>query len=147
MAVEFREMGIDEYEQVIALWKSCEGIGLSSADSRPAIASYLERNPGLSCCAWETAYPAPPRLVGAVLCGHDGRRGYIHHLAVDSTCRKQGIGSTLVERCLAALGQAGISRCHIFVFNNNPEGIAFWEGCGWFSRPDLRLMSINVQPG
>jgi putative acetyltransferase len=144
MPVEIREMHIDEYEAVIALWKASEGIGLSSADARPAIAGYLERNPGSSFCAWETNGASPPRLVGAVLCGHDGRRGYLHHLAVDRTCRRQGIGNALVERCMAALRQNGITRCHIFVFNSNPDGIAFWERCGWFKRPDLGLMSIDT---
>ena len=69
-------------------------------------------------------------VIAAVLCGHDGRRGYLHHLAVDAGHRRQGLGRALVERCLARLAVAGIPKCNIFLFNDNAEGRRFWESSG-----------------
>lgn len=137
--VEIRALRIEDYAQVHALWQSTEGIGLSQADSRENIARYLLSNPGMSFCAWDGE-----ALVGAVLCGHDSRRGYLHHLAVDSAHRGAGIGRLLVERCLAALQEAGISKCHLFVFQENREAIAFWQHCDWLLRTDLFVMSKNL---
>jgi putative acetyltransferase len=84
------------------------------------------------------------KLVGAVLSGTDGRRGYLHHLAVAKTFRKQGVGKQLVEHCIEALGKAGITRCHIFVYRENRSGKVFWEQTGWFERNDLEIMSKNI---
>jgi putative acetyltransferase len=137
--VELREMTIGDYDEVIALWRSCEGIGLSAADSRESIERYLARNPGMSFVAVEAG-----RMVGAVICGHDGRRGLLHHLAVAPSARRQGIGSRLVEGCLAGLKAAGIDKCHIFVYADNQAAIQFWERGGWFRRPELALLSYTV---
>ena len=92
-----REMTSEDYDAVYALWQATEGLGLSDADSREAIARYLERNPGLSFIAVENE-----ELLGTVLCGHDGRRGYLHHLAVARSHRGQGLGRRLAQRALAA---------------------------------------------
>jgi len=137
MPVEIREMHIEDYEAVMALWKASEGIGLSSADSQPAIAGYLERNPGTSCCAWETTNPDRPRLIGAVLCGHDGRRGYLHHLAVDRACRRQGIGKALIERLLSE------TRVPLFLMCR-PEMETYYQKFG-FQRLDLNEMTPYFQ--
>ncbi len=141
MSLLIREMIPDDYEPVIALWQGCEGIGLSSADEREPISRYLAHNPGMSFVAFLDG-----RLVGAVLCGHDGRRGYLHHLAVDPAMRGQGIGRALSERCLAALARAGIHKCHIFVYENNEDGLAFWEKGGWVQRHELMIMSHDIAP-
>ena len=138
MSYELEVMQIDDYDVVYALWKSSEGIGLSQADSKENIARYLVHNPGMSFCAWEGK-----TLVGAVLCGSDSRRGYLHHLAVDQAHRHQGIGRALVERCLAALQEIDITKCHLFVFLDNQEAIDFWQCCGWVHRKELILMSIG----
>ena len=130
---------IDAYDQVIALWQQAEGVGLSSADSRESIQAYLERNPGMSFIAEQDG-----TLVGAVLSGHDGRRGYIHHLAVHPNYRWQGIGRKLVDRCLATLQEVGIQKCHLFIFNENVDGICFWESVGWTRRVDIGVMSKNI---
>ena len=134
--MHIREMTIQDYDAVIALWQSVEGVGLSSADAREPIARYLERNPGLSFTAWDGDV-----LVGAVLCGHDYRRGYVHHLTVRESHRRQGIGKALVERCLAALKAEGIDKCHLFVFVVNEDAIGFWKSVGWTQRVDLVVMS------
>lgn len=136
MAVEIREMQPEDYSQVIELWRSCEGIGLSDDDSQAGIAHYLARNPGLSFVADEDG-----QVVGAVLVGQDGRRGYLNHLAVKPTHRGRHIGSALVESSLAALRALGIRKCHIFVYTDNQGGFAFWEKNGWEARRDLQIMS------
>ena len=131
-----REMTIHDYEDVLALWQASEGVGLSDADSEESIAGYLHRNPGLSFVAHDGEH-----LVGAVLCGHDGRRGYIHHLAVSESHRRQGLGRALAERCLSALRRDGIDKCHIFVFAANRDTSAFWKSIGWTQRVELVMMS------
>ena len=134
-----RAMEIEDYEDVLALWEASEGVGLSGADTERSIAIFLERNPCLSHVAHRHG-----QLVGAVLCGHDGRRGYIHHLAVSKVCRREGIGSALVARCLGGLQQIGIQKCHIFVFQANPEAMAFWDRMGWTKREELAVMSMTI---
>ncbi len=136
----FRAMTIDDYEAVLALWKETEGMGLSKADTRERIAQYLDRNPGLSPLAFDDS----GALIGAALCGHDGRRGFLHHVAVRADCRGQGLGRALVRRCLDGLRAEGIDRCHLFVISSNQGGRAFWLSTGWFERTDLTLMSIDV---
>ena len=131
---------IEAYDEVYALWQRCEGVGLSGADRRDNIAAYLTRNPGMSLTAW-----IGNNLVGAILCGHDGRRGYIHHLAVDEVYRRQGIGQQLVDRSLGILQEAGIQKCHLFIFHKNQAGIYFWQSGGWTLREDIRVMSAYIK--
>lgn len=126
----------DCYDEVYALWRSCEGLGLNEADSRERILQYLRRNPGTSFIA-----RAGDAIVGTVLGGHDGRRGYLHHLAVLPAYRKRGIGHRLVESALDAIRAQGIDRCHGFVFRSNEEGLAFWDAAGWMARNDICLIS------
>jgi len=139
MNIEIRELTIDEYYQIYALWEASEGIGLSDADSKEGINRFLERNPGLSYIALDG-----DQLVGAALCGHDGRRGYIHHLSVAKSHRKQGIGKSLVGRCMYALMRIGIAKCHLFVFGENQEAIDFWSNVGWTERVELMMMSQHL---
>jgi ribosomal protein S18 acetylase RimI-like enzyme len=139
MNIQIREMTIADYEPVYTLWQNSEGIGLSDADSKEGIKHFLVRNPGLSFVAFEG-----DQLVGAALCGHDGRRGYIHHLAVAKSHRKQGIGKSLVGRCMYALMRIGIAKCHLFVFDDNQEAIKFWNKVGWTERVELMMMSQKL---
>jgi putative acetyltransferase len=136
MSIAIRDMSIEDYESIYRLWKNVEGIGLSDADSKEGIKRFLERNPGLSFVATDGA-----QIVGAALCGHDGRRGYIHHLAVVNAYRRQGIGKSLVGRCMYALMRIGIAKCHLFVFDENQEAIRFWNKVGWTERVELMMMS------
>jgi putative acetyltransferase len=142
MNVDFniRAFSLDDYDEVIHLWENTEGVGLSAADSAERIAIYLQRNPGLSFVA-----RAGGRLIGAVLCGHDGRRGYLHHLAVLPDWRGKGVGKALVAGCLEALRDAGIDKCHLFVYEGNHAGRSFWEHEGWKERVDLVLMSRDIE--
>jgi N-acetylglutamate synthase len=131
-----RPMTMDDYDVVIELMKATPGVSFRDADSRDATARYLERNPGLSFVAEKDG-----RLVGCVMCGHDGRRGYLQHLAVLPEHRRQGIASALVGRCLAALEQLGILKSHIDVFRTNELGQAWWESQGWQRRNDIHRYS------
>ena len=136
LLTQIRPMTADDYDEVAALWQSTEGIGLDEhVDTREGIAAYLARHPGLSFVALQEG-----RIVGAALCGHDGRRGYLHHLAVVPTCRRQGIGRALVEACLFALASAGIPKCNIFLLADNELGKAFWKHNGWNERDDLKVL-------
>lgn len=133
------EMTVEDIDAALDLWHRCEGMGLSDADQPEALKSFLQRNPGLSFSAIEDG-----ELIGTCLCGTDGRRGYLYHLAVDARCRKRGIGSELVERTLGALRRQGIHKCHIMVYAVNQTGLAFWQQEGWVRRPEIVLMSRDV---
>jgi ribosomal protein S18 acetylase RimI-like enzyme len=118
MNIQIKPMAISVYREVYDLWASTAGIDLSSSDEESEIAAFLDRNPGLSLVARDGA-----QLAGAVLCGHDGRRGYILHLAISEPYRRRGVGGLLVDRCLEVLRDRGIPKCHLFVFRNN-EGLS-----------------------
>ena len=139
MTLEITSMTGADYEDALALWQTSEGIGLTPADSRAGIQLFLERNPGLSLVAREGG-----RLVGTVLCGHDGRRGYLYHLAVAAAHRSRGLGRSLVEAALARLAACGIRKCHIFVYAHNTGGESFWRQTGWVERTELKIMSRDI---
>jgi len=134
-----KAFGPADYDAAIDLWKRCPGVGLSSADEREAIAAFLEKNPGLSFASWEGEV-----LAGTSLCGSDGRRGYLYHVAVDPAYRRRGIGSSLAKASLAALSATGIRKCHLFVLADNESGAAFWSAAGWASRGDIAVFSIST---
>ena len=119
-----------DFDPVSQLWQTTEGIGLNESDSRENLVRFLQRNPGLSRVARD----------GAVLCGHDGRRGYLHHLAVAQSHRKLGLGKKLVAECLADLARLEIPKCNIFLFADNVTGGAFWQHNGWAKRADLQVL-------
>jgi ribosomal protein S18 acetylase RimI-like enzyme len=137
--IEIRPFAETDYDAARALWERTEGIGLSAADERGAIASYLARNPGSSFVAMDGA-----TLVGTVLCGHDGRRGLIHHLATAGTHRRRGIARRLLEHALLALRSQGVEKCHLLVFRDNHEALAFWKRMGAEERLNLSLVSIGT---
>ncbi|MHC4124095.1 MAG: GNAT family N-acetyltransferase [Planctomycetota bacterium] len=138
--MEISEMNIEDYEEVISLWQNVEGVGLhDDADSKEAIERYLHRNPGLSFVARYNG-----KLIGAVLCGHDSRRGHLYHLAVARTHRKKGIGKALVEQVISKFKSLDITKCHVFVFADNLNGQKFWESLGWSERTDLKIMSKDI---
>lgn len=140
MSAALRVLTMDDFDAVLALWKNTEGVGLNESDSRENIALYLQRNPRLSFVVQDDA----GKIVGAILGGHDGRRGYLHHLAVAREQRGKGMGRQLVEACLAGLKQAGITRCNIFVYAANEEGQAFWKHFGWQPRAELLVLQRPV---
>jgi putative acetyltransferase len=134
-------MLIGDFAAVSRLWRVTEGVGLSESDSGPNIAAYLARNPGMSFVARSGG-----EIIGAVLCGHDGRRGYLHHLAVARAHRRKRVGKKLVEACLARLAAVGIPKCNIFLYADNAAGESFWKHNGWAKRSDLQVMQKAVIP-
>lgn len=134
-----REMAIYDYPEVYEMWNSTLGVGLSDADSKEAIERYLERNPGLSYICRKN-----DKIIGSVLCGHDGRRGYIYHTCVLPEYRGQGIGGELVGKALEGLKNQGIDKCHIFVFSDNDAGREFWSKLDWKKRSDLLIYSKAI---
>jgi ribosomal protein S18 acetylase RimI-like enzyme len=140
MKADITKFEIEHYNEVFSLWQQCEGVGLSASDSRINIEKYLNRNPGMSFVA-----KVARKIVGIVLAGHDGRRGYIYHLAVHSGFRRKGIGRSLVKRCLETLKAEGIIKVHLFTFNENQYGIAFWKSVGWTARSDISVISKFIE--
>jgi ribosomal protein S18 acetylase RimI-like enzyme len=137
-----RPFAIADYAAARALWVASEGVGLDDTDSRERIQAFLQRNPGLSAVA-----EVDGTVIGAVLCGHDGRRGLIYHLAVARSQRRQGVGAALVAASLAALRAEGIRKCHVLVFADNHEANQFWRHQGAKVRTDLTLSTFTIGEG
>lgn len=131
--MNIRKMQINDYDKVYALWMSCAGMGLNDLDdSRNGIEKFIKRNP-------DTCFVAEidNKIVGAIMVGNDGRRGYIYHTAVSPQYRKQGIALQLVETAMQALKQCGINKAALVVFDRNENGNAFWQKLGFTVREDL----------
>lgn len=131
--MELRVMVPEDYDGIHALWMSCKGMGLNDVDdSREGIGRFLRRNPATCFVALED-----DAIVGCIMAGHDGRRGYIYHTAVKPECRGRGIGRALVEAALTALREERISKVALVAFSRNEAGNAFWERMGFTLRNDL----------
>lgn len=129
----YRLMSIEDYEKVYALWISCKGMGLNNIDdSKDGIGRFLERNPDTCFVAEDGS-----GIVGVILAGSDGRRGYIYHTSVSPSRRNEGIGTKLLDMALYALKELGIVKVALVVFERNEVGNAFWEKQGFTSREDL----------
>ncbi|SER90313.1 Ribosomal protein S18 acetylase RimI [Vreelandella subterranea] len=135
--MHYRPMIIDDYDATIALWSESEGVRLRDADSREGIEKYLRRNPGLSFVAEEEG-----QLVGTIMAGHDGKRGYVQHLSVADFHRRQGIATQLVSLCLDALKHEGILKSHLMILPENEAAKQFWASQGWMCRSDIQLYSF-----
>lgn len=140
MPTALRVLQPQDYPAVLSLWQQTEGVGLNESDTPEGIAAFLARNPGLS----RVAVTPDGLIVGALLCGHDGRRGYLHHLAVATAHRGQGLGRQLVTACLDGLRSAGIQKCNLFLYAHHDAGRAFWEHLGWHEREDLCVLQIPL---
>lgn len=128
-----KELTIDDYDKMYALWLSCKGMGLNDTDdSREGIRRFLDRNPDTCFGAFEA-----DMLIGVILAGNDGRRGFIYHTAVSPEHRGKGVGTALVNAALEALGRLGITKTALVVFGKNEVGNAFWEKQGFTVRNDL----------
>ncbi len=128
-----RSMQIEDYDQVYALWMTIHGFSIRTIDdSREGVERFLKRNPGISVVA-----EMDGRVVGAILCGHDGRRGCLYHVCVHEDYRMHGIGRAMVVHCMNALQQEGINKVSLIAFTKNDIGNAFWKQIGWTKREDL----------
>lgn len=135
-----RVMTIEDYDQVRALWMKIHGFGIRSVDdSREGVDRFLKRNPTTSVVAVED-----DKIVGAILCGHDGRRGCLYHVCVDEKYRMRGIGKSMVVFAMEALKAEGINKVSLIAFAKNDIGNAFWKEIGWTKRQDLNYYDFTL---
>ncbi len=138
--MQIRNMVIDDYESVFKLWTNTAGMGMRSLDdTRDGIEKFLKRNPATNFVVIEDG-----KIVGVTLGGHDGRRGYIYHTAVDANYRGLGIGKELVEAAIYAFIAEGINKAALVVFNSNSVGNGFWRALGWEQRTDLNYYNKSL---
>lgn len=139
MTIEFRPLQPEHFADADALWEFTRGVVLREDDDLESFRQFLKRNP--DCCygAWQGS----DLLVGAIMAGHDGRRGYLYHLAVKSGYRRQGIGRKLIETSLAALHTQGINKVHVFVKRHNMTASIFWKNLSWKMRRDIQVYSFS----
>lgn len=139
MTYLLRPMTREDYPAVMALWQTSEGVTLREADSEPAIAAYLARNAELSFVA-----EANEQILGAILVGSDGRRGYLQHLSVAAAWQGVGIGRALLQAAIQALQAMGVEKSHLFVHTDNQQAQAFYRHLGWQQRTDISVYSFNA---
>lgn len=133
-------MTIEDYDQVYQLWKTIHGFGIRSIDdSREGVERFLKRNPTTSVVAEEDG-----KIVGCILCGHDGRRGCFYHVCVEEAYRKHGIGRQMVAASMRALQAEGINKVSLIAFTQNDIGNAFWNRIGWTKREDLNYYDFTL---
>ncbi len=137
--IDTREFFITDYDAALQIWQSVEGIEIAEGDDRKGVGEFLARNSGLSRVAIDG-----PAIVGVALCGHDGRRGHIYHLAVDPAYQGRGVGKRLLNECLDGLRSAGMQRVIILVADDNHRGAEFWKHRGWEEIPGAVPMGIDV---
>jgi ribosomal protein S18 acetylase RimI-like enzyme len=137
--IETREFFIDDYDAAVELWKRVEGLEIAEGDERESVGQFLERNPGLSRVATDGS-----AVVGVALCGHDGRRGHIYHLAVDPAYQGRGLGKRLLNESLEDLRRAGVKRVIIMVADDNPRGREFWKRFGYEEISGAIAMGIDL---
>ena len=135
-----RVMTMEDYGQVRELWNSIKGFGIRSVDdSREGVERFLKRNPATSVVAIEDG-----RVVGAILCGHDGRRGCLYHVCVHKDYRRRGIGKSMVVFAMEALKEEQINKVSLIAFTQNDIGNAFWKEIGWTKREDLNYYDFTL---
>ena len=138
--MNIRVMTIEDFDQVHALWMSIKGFGIRSVDdSKEGIERFLKRNPTTSVVAEEDG-----KIVGAILCGHDGRRGCLYHVCVRKGYRRQGVGKAMVVACMEALQKEQINKVSLIAFTKNDIGNAFWNKIGWTEREDLNYYDFTL---
>jgi len=135
-----RKMTMDDYEEVYALWKRIHGFGIRSIDdSKEGIERFIKRNPTTSIVAEEDG-----KIVGSILCGHDGRRGCFYHVCVDEAYRMRGIGKAMVVEAMEMLKAEDINKVSLIAFTKNDVGNAFWKEMGWTKREDLNYYDFTL---
>ena len=138
--MEIRVMKAEDYDKLYELWMTIKGFGIRSIDdSREGVARFLKRNPTTSVTAWDG-----DTLIGAILCGHDGRRGCFYHVCVDENYRRHGIGKAMVVASMEALKAEHINKVCLIAFTSNDGGNAFWNTIGWTRRLDLNYYDFTL---
>lgn len=135
-----RVMTMEDYEEVHQLWMEIHGFGIRSLDdSKEGVERFLKRNPTTSMAALMDG-----KIVGAILCGHDGRRGCLYHVCVQESYRKHGIGQQMVKACLAALQEEKINKVNLIAFRKNEVGNRFWQSMGWKFKGDVNYYEYII---
>ncbi len=135
-----RTMTIEDYEGVYELWMTIKGFAIRSIDdAKEGVERFIKRNPTTSVVAVEDG-----KIVGSILCGHDGRRGCLYHVCVHEDYRKRGIGKSMVVYCMQELEKEKISKVSLIAFTQNDIGNAFWKGIGWTKREDLNYYDFTL---
>lgn len=138
--MKVRTMTPEDYQGVYDLWKSIRGFALRSVDdSKEGVEQFLRRNPATSAVAEEDG-----KIVGSILCGHDGRRGCMYHVCVNQAYRRMGIGKAMVVHCMQELEKENINKVSLIAFTANDVGNAFWKEMGWTRREDLNYYDFTL---
>ena len=138
--MKIRVMTMEDYDQVYELWSGIHGFGIRTLDdSREGIDKFIKRNPTTSVIAEEQG-----KVIGAILCGHDGRRGCMYHVCVAEPYRKHGIGQKMALAAMEALQAEGISKVSLIAFKSNRIGNQFWKKVGWIFRDDLNYYDFPL---
>jgi N-acetylglutamate synthase len=137
--IEIREFSINDYDAAVGLWQRVEGLEIAEGDDREGVAQFLARNPGLSRVATDGS-----AIIGVALCGHDGRRAHIYHLAVDPAFQGRGLGKRLLDESLEGLRRTGVKRVIIMVADDNPSGREFWKRSGYEEISGAISMGIDL---
>jgi N-acetylglutamate synthase len=138
--ISARAFILSDYSQAVELWSMIDGLKLNESDTLDAISAFLQHNSGFSAVALDAA----GKIIGAVLCGHNGRAGALYHLAVANEHRGRGIAQALLAYCFAKLTEANIPRCNIFVYNDNDEGNRFWLRNDFVDPSDWKVMQKHL---
>ena len=140
-SIAIRPFVISDIAHALDLWSGLDGLGLTESDDEVSISLFLERNPGFSA----VATTSEAEVVGTVLCGHNGRAGFLYHLAVAPSHRRCGIGTRLLDFCFARLAEARIPRCNVFVYTANESGNQFWLRRGWDDPTTWKVLQKRVE--
>jgi ribosomal protein S18 acetylase RimI-like enzyme len=138
-SIRLRVLHADDHASCLALWTLCDGVAVRMWEDATALERLIDRNPSMS---WAAEYMG--RLVGTVLCGHDGWRGWLYHVAVDPAWRRRGIATALVSRAQAELAKANVRRVHALMLSGKRDAMQFWAAAGWRLREDLSLVSFDL---
>ena len=137
---KIKKMDIKHYEEIITLWKNTEGVGLNEYDdSKKSIKKFIEKNPN-TCFIAEIN----TEVIGTIMGGYDGRRGFIYHLMVKHEHRKHGIGKNLLEKVEIGLRREGVRRIYLVLIKENETGMRFWENNGYELRDFAELRSKKL---
>ena len=138
--ITYRAMTIEDYDGVYALWMTIKGFGIRSIDdSKEGVEKFLKRNPTTSVVALDGE-----RVIGSILCGHDGRRASFYHVCVEESYRKRGVGKRMAEFAMEALKKEGINKVGLQAFKTNEAGNKFWKKLGWVERVDLNYYDMTL---
>ncbi|MFX1456550.1 MAG: GNAT family N-acetyltransferase [Promethearchaeota archaeon] len=134
--MKIETFSMEFYDDIIQLWEKA-GISVSSSDSKEEINRMLIKNPDLFLIG-----RIQGKIIAVVMGGFDGRRGYVHHLAVHPEYQKEGNGRKIMNKLIEIFRQKEIHKVHLFIEKTNKEVINFYKNLGWELRKDLTMMSF-----